>query len=301
MDPILRITRQQMLIVLTFALGLALYLYGIFSSFGVNLDSSELYEIMIVTAVGGLASLFLGYVSVVVFGGMASLRLVEFISRFTRAKHVVELADERHPSLQGWIRKQIMIFVMPILIFLLSVGLAWDIHNLHDPRTFMLHSILHALDIFSSPLIVEPVLYSIEIVLAMIVLVAIAGVIPALVLPYFRRFKITGINSGPFHTDLLITLVGLVVGLSAILTLVGIVFEVMWVGQGPSYYHYVIPVMMGLSMQYAIGIFMGRERSEDMVEARLEAHSGKRVLRGTVNVRTPVRDENSRPESTKRQ
>jgi len=288
-----------MFILLTFMLGLILYLYGILSSFGVSLGSFEFYEIVTVTAIGGLVSLGLGYVSIVVFGGMASLRLVEFISRFTRAKHVVELADEKQPTLQGRISKQGIIIVMPILIFLLSVGLAWDIHNLHDPRTWIFHSILHALDVFSKPLIAEPVYYSIEIVLVMIVLVAIAGVIPSLVLPYFRRFKVTGINSGPFHTDLLINLIGFVVGLSAILTLIGTVFEVLWVGQGPSYYHYVIPVMMGLSLQYTIGIFMGRDRSEDMVEDMLETHSGERVLKGTISIQRHVRDENSESESSK--
>ena len=288
-----------MFILLTFMLGLILYLYGILSSFGVSLGSFEFYEIVTVTAIGGLVSLGLGYVSIVVFGGMASLRLVEFISRFTRAKHVVELADEKQPTLQGRISKQGIIIVMPILIFLLSVGLAWDIHNLHDPRTWIFHSILHALDVFSKPLIAEPVYYSIEIVLVMIVLVAIAGVIPSLVLPYFRRFKVTGINSGPFHTDLLINLIGFVVGLSAILTLIGTVFEVLWVGQGPSYYHYVIPVMMGLSLQYTIGLFMGRDRSEDMVEDMLETHSGERVLKGTISIQRHVRDENSESESSK--
>ena len=288
-----------MFILLTFMLGLILYLYGILSSFGVSLGSSEFYEIVIVTAIGGLISLGLGYVSIVVFGGIASLRLVEFISRFTRAKHVVELADEKQPTLQGRISRHAIIIAMPLLIFLLSVGLAWDVHNLHDPRTWIFHSVLHALDVFSKPLIAEPVYYSIEIVLVMIVLVAIAGVVPSLVLPYFRRFKVTGINSGPFHTDLLINLITFVVGLSAILTLTGIVFETMWVGQGPSYYHYVIPVMMGLSLQYTIGIFMGRDRSEDMVKALLETHSGERVLKGTVNIQTHVRDENSGSESSK--
>ncbi len=93
---------------------------------------------------------------------------------------------------------------------------------------------------------------------------------------------------------MLINLVGFVVGLSAILTLIGVLFEVMWVGQGPSYYHYVIPVMMGLSLHYAIGMFMGRDKSEDMVEALLETHSGERVLKGTINIQRHSRDENSR-------
>jgi hypothetical protein len=57
--------------------------------------------------------------------------------------------------------------------------------------------------------------------------------------------------------------------------------------------------MMGLSLQYAIGTFMGRDKSEEMVKARLEAHSGERVLRGTVNIQTRVPNETFRSEPSK--
>ena len=288
-----------MFIVLTFIIGFIPYLYGLFYSFGVSFGYFDYYVVMAVTFAGGFASLGLGYVSVVVFGGMASLKLVEFISHFTRSKHIVEFAEEKQTTLREWISKQAMVVIMPFLIFTLSLGLAWDIHSLHDPRTSIFHPILHVLDILSKPIKIEPVSYSTEIILVMLVLITIAGVIPSLVLPYFRGFKITGVNSGPFHTDLLITFVGLVLGLGAILTLIGFVFEVLWVGKGPYYYHYVIPVMMGLSLQYAIGTFMGRDKSEEMVKARLEAHSGERVLRGTVNIQTRVPNETFRSEPSK--
>ena len=281
--------RRWILVFLAFVIGLILELYGAIAAFG-SIVLSESYEILVVTAIGGLASFALGYVSVVVFGGRASLGLVEFMSRFTRAKHVVEFAEEKPLTFGGRIRKDVIVVALPALVFLLSIGLGWDIHNLHDPRTSFFHPILHTLDIFSKPLIGEPLFYSIEIVLVMIFLVAIAGIVPTLVLPYFRRFKITGINSGPFHTDLLMTLVGTIVGLGAVLTLIGVIFEALWVGQGPSYYHFVIPVMMGLSLQYAIGALAGRTKAEDMVGARLEAHAGKRVVKGTVTVHPRTRE-----------
>jgi len=290
-----------MFVVLTFIAGLMLYLYGLFLGAIIVSGSDDFYKVMIITVIGGLVSLGLGSASVLVFGGVASLKLVEFISRFTRAKHALEpIEEDRQTPLQNRVSKQAMAILMPLLIFVLSTSLAWDIHNLHDPRTSIFHGILHALDIFSKPITSEPVSYSMEIILVMIVLVAIAGIVPSLVFPYFRKFKITGINSGPFHTDLLIATVGLVTGLGVILTLIGLVFEVMWVGTGPYYYHYVIPVMIGLSLHFTIGMFIGRDRSEEMVKARLEAHKGKRVVKGSVNIQVSKPEGTSISESTEK-
>lgn len=126
--------------------------------------------------------------------------------------------------------------------------------------------------------------YSIEMLLVMLVLVAIAGIVPSIVLPYFRKFKVTGVNSGPFHTDLLFTVVGFIVGLGALLTVLGLVYEVLWVGKGPSYYHYVVPVMLGLCVHYSIGASWGRDRAEIMVQRMLEVREGRRIVRGKVNI-----------------
>lgn len=266
-------------------LGVVLYFYGLISSFGTSIGYLDFCVVLLITAVGGLACLGLGYASVVTLGGMASLKLVEFTSKFTRSKHAVEFAEEKEQSsLRDRMSKQVLVIAMPALVFLLSAGLAWDIHNLHDPRTSFFHPILHELDIFAQPITSEPITYSFEIILVMVVLVAIAGIVPSLVLPYFRKFKITGVNSGPFHTDLLITVVGLVAGFGVVLTLLGFVFEIMWVGQGPYYFHYVIPAMMGLSMQFTCGALIGRERSEEMVKKHLEAHDGKRIVKGSVSI-----------------
>jgi hypothetical protein len=121
-------------------------------------------------------------------------------------------------------------------------------------------------------------------ILPMIILITITGSAPAAALPHFRRFKVTGVNSGSFHTNLLFTIVGFVVGLGAVLTLVGLIYEVSWVGKGPYYYHYIIPAMLGLSLHYSMGAFLGRDKSEEMIKSKLERHPGKRVIRGTVSI-----------------
>ncbi len=217
---------------------------------------------------------------------MVSLKLVEFVSRFTRSKHIIEPAEQNsQPTFRDRVAKYVPVIAIPFVVFVLSASLAWDIHNLHDPRTSFFHPILHELDVFARPITNDPASYAFEVILVMVILIAIAGVVPSLVFPYFREFKITGVNSGPFHTDLLVTVVGSVAGFGVILTLVGLVFQVMWTGTGPYYFHYVIPVMMGLSLQYSCGILTGQKRSEEIVKKRLESHDGKRVLRGSVNIR----------------
>jgi hypothetical protein len=37
-----------------------------------------------------------------------------------------------------------------------------------------------------------------------------------------------------------------------------------------------------------MGAFLGRDKSEDMIESKLERHSGKRIIRGTVIYREPL-------------
>jgi hypothetical protein len=127
----------------------------------------------------------------------------------------------------------------------------------------------------------------------MVIFIAVAGAIPSLVLPYYRRFKITGVNSDPFHTDLLLSALGLLVGVGAILTLGGYLLKVLWWGNGPRYYEYVLPTMLGLSIYYAIGAFLARDRSEKMVVAKLEDHTTIRIVKGTVRI------EESEPDDTR--
>jgi hypothetical protein len=280
----MRTKKQLLLISLSFAAGAALYAFAVISTFGPELGTSGPLVIMALIAVGGLGVLGLGYASAVVIGGMISLKVADFIARFTRAKHVVEVVDEEPKTLIHRVTGGAFIFYVPVLVFIMSMTLGWDIHNLHDSRTSIFHPLLHSLDVFTTSTHITLVSYSVDIILPMIALIAIAGIAPSIALPYFRKFKITGVNSGPFHTDLLLTVVGFIVGLGAILTLLGLVYEVLWVGKGPYYYRYLIPAMLGFSLHYGIGAFLGRDKSENMIQAKVETSLGKRVIRGKVNI-----------------
>ncbi len=76
--------------------------------------------------------------------------------------------------------------------------------------------------------------------------------------------------------------VGLIVGISTLLTLVGFLYSVLWVGKGPMIYHYVFLTLLGLSLHYTLGAFLGRDKSENMILAELQEGERKRVVQGTV-------------------
>jgi len=279
-------TRKQLLpILILFILGVLLYVFAVLSSFWLEFYSSGFvaFAIIILTCIGGLGTLGLGYASVIILGGMMSLKLNEFIARVTMCKQVIEVVDEKPRTIRHRVAWKDFLLYMPVLVFILSVILAWDIHNLHDPQTIF-HPLLHALDVFARPIGSDHIWHSVEVILAMIVLITIVGVAPSIALPYFRRFKTTGVNSGPFHTNLLFLVVGLIVGLGTLLTLIGFLYQVLWVGKGPIYYHYVFLAMLGLSLHYTIGAFLGRDKSEEMIITRLRTSSGKRVVLGTVSI-----------------
>ena len=299
MELMLRTRNQFLLFALLFISGVLLYTVIVFLIFIFRLEPNWIapdpFTIIVLISAGGLVALASGYVSVIVFGGRISLKIIELIASVTKSRHVIEVVSDKSRKTGHNITQSFMLY-LPALIFIISIALAWDIHNLHDPRTWIFHDVLHALDVFTKPVDMSTVAYFVYIIPAMVVLVVIAGIVPAIVLPYFRRFKVTGVNSGPFHTDILFTVVEFIAGLGTLLTLIGQIYQVLWVGKGPYYYQYILPVMLGLSLHYVAGAFLARDKAENMVMAMLEASSRKRVIRGTVNIEGAPRD-NSRKSS----
>jgi hypothetical protein len=262
-------------------LGMSIEAISIYLSF--RFMSHNSVSILALTIVAGLITGGLGYASVVILGGKLSLRIAELLARLTRSRHVGEVLEEQRSTRKRITSVDFALF-SPILVYILSVVLSWDIHNVHDQGIGAFRVVLDELNIFGKPPTMDSLTYSMQIIPAMIFLVAVAGAIPSVVLSYYRRFKITGVNSGPFHTSLLVTVIGLIVGFGTFLSTMGLVYSVFWAGKAPVYYHYVLPVMLGLSLQYGVGAYIGRERSERMVMAMLEKNSSARVVRGVVNV-----------------
>jgi hypothetical protein len=293
---ILKITRLFLVKLLLFMLGVLFYALAVVSTFAFEFYTSTINPLLIFifTSVGGLGALALGYASVIILGGIVSLRLNEFIAHVTMCKQVVEVTIENPQTTFRRTWRDFLLY-MPALVFALSLILAWDIHNVHDPQTSIFYPLLRTLDIFSKPIAADPLLRPIEVVLAMTVLIGIAGIAPSMALPYFRKFKITGVNSGPFHTNFLFLVVGLIVGLGTLLTLVGFIYSVLWVGKGPIIYHYVFLALLGLSLHYTLGAFLGRDKSEDIIMTKLRTGSRKRVVQGTVIIQGSRLDDKRKP------
>ena len=76
----------------------------------------------------------------------------------------------------------------------------------------------------------------------------------------------------------------LVAGLGVLLTLTGFLYDIWWSDQGPRYYRYILPAMIGLSIHFSLGAFLGRDTAEDIVKKILEKQTRERVFQGTVNI-----------------
>jgi hypothetical protein len=232
----------------------------------------------------------LGYLSVIVFGGVASLGLVEFISRLNRSQHTIEIIEETKTDRRGLIRDAPLLYISAS-VFIISLALALNIHYLHTTTditytSFLssdLHYLLDTLDIFLKPASVGSLRYSIEIIPMMVFFVVVAGVVPSMVLPYFRKFRVTSINAAPSHKDILFSIVGTVLGLTVVLSLVDIIYGTL-TGNQPHYYNYVLPTMVGFSLHYSLGNYLGRDKAEAMIEKMLKTGTSKRVFQGKVTV-----------------
>jgi hypothetical protein len=254
--------------------------------------------ILLLTIIGGILAVTLGYASILILGGACSLGIANLVAKLTGSKHVIEYNNHSQKNKRQRLLANTYILYAAGIVFLLLVAIAWDLHNADGPRSGILYPLLNATNIFlTKTTTVNPIRFSVNNLPLLLTLTAIAGITPSLTLPYLRNFKITSVNSGPFHTNILFSIVGLVAGLSVILTLVGLIYKVLWASAArtvPSY-HFILLVMVGFSLHYAAGSYMGRDRTERRIVKSLEKQSSKsRIFFGTVDVR-PRQEVNCQP------
>ena len=235
------------------------------------------------TFVAGLFAIGLGYESIVLFGGVCSLGFVGFVARVTKSRQLIE-SREKSPHLRKILIEKSHLVYLPALLFFTSIGIGWDIYTVVPQRTTRSfgvgRAILYSLNFFATPQRANAVLFSLRLTPALILITVISGIVPAIALPYFRRFRVTGINAGPFHSSLLTAVVGAVVGVSIVLSFLGIFYKILWAGGAPTSYHYALIVLVGLSLHYAAGTYMGRDKAESIVLQRLVdgKYDQKRIL-----------------------
>jgi hypothetical protein len=268
--------------------GVAFYAIAILTTFGHTLWEHSVLgptlgpAVMIgTTSLAGLGVIVLGYFMILFLGGSSSLSFTRTIAHLTHSKQIIEISKNPHASnKKAMLLDQAHWLYVPGLVFISTIGLGWDVYNGDGPKAGFFQPVLHALDIFSRPTSgVSPILFSRHLIPALVVLTAIGGFIPALVLPYFEKFKITGVNAGPFHTSLLFTEVAALAGLGIILTLVGLFYRSLWLNRAPLPYHFGILTLLGFSIHFSLGMYLGQGKAEAMILDRIRrSESGKLIV-----------------------
>lgn len=254
-----------------------------FTLFQVVHSRFEPTEMVFLNFLAGLVEIVIGYESMVIFGGRFSLGIADFASRLGGSKQVIEVRKEEPTELKHRLIREAYLAYAPLIVFFITVAIAWDFYNADSIHMGIFRPVFHQLDIFSRAISVNVVLYSIGVTPLIVLFTFLGGIVPSISLPYFRKFKVTGVNSGPFHTTFLVSLVGVVAGISALLTLSGLFYELLLVGKTPLYYHYILLVAVGFSLYFGVGSYLGLERAEKMIKDALSRmKEGSKAFEGSV-------------------
>jgi hypothetical protein len=201
-------------------LGFGAYIVAAVSTFSIpqlTLVGLDPVGIAVLTSIMGLLVIGLGYGSIVLLGGMCSLNIAGLISRLTKTKQVIRPKEEETLQLRKALIEKSHLVYLPLILFFTSVALGWDIYIADPARTTtskpaMLRLVLRSLNFLATPQHATGVLFSLRLTPALVAITVISGLAPSIALPYFRRFKIIGINSGPFHSTVLTAVLGPIIG-----------------------------------------------------------------------------------------
>ena len=231
-------------------------------------------------SVAGLGAIVLGFLMVLFLGGYVSLRLSRFVAHLTHSKQIVEAAKTKtRTGFRERLLASVHWLYIPGVLFIAAVGLGWDVYNADGPKASFLQPVVHALDIFSRPPPgTSPILFSRHLIPALILLTAVVGIIPALVVVYFDKFKVTGINTWPFHIGMLYSEVGVLAGLGAILTLVGLFYRSLWLNRAPLPYHFGILTLLGFSLHFSLGMYIGIGNAGDKILVQVRGSQSRRLI-----------------------
>ncbi|HMK82208.1 MAG TPA: hypothetical protein VK503_00675 [Candidatus Bathyarchaeia archaeon] len=255
-------------------IGFVAYSVAAVSTFSMpQLTKFSPFEIALLTSLAGLLVIGLGYASIVFLGGICSLGTAGLVGKFTKTKQVIRPKGERLTQLRKVLIEKSHLVYLPIVLFLTSLALGWDIYSADpaktlNPKPGLLRFVIHSLNFLGTPQHATGVLFSLTLLPGLIIITMISGLAPSIALPYFRRFKIIGVNSPPFHSLVLTAVFGPIIGLNILVTLLGIFYNVLW-AEAPTSYHYAIIVLIGFSLHYSAGTYIGRDKAESIIFRRL--------------------------------
>ncbi len=257
-------------------LGFVVYSVAAVSTFSIpQLTHVHLDQVAIalLTSIAGLLVIGLGYGSIVLLGGICSLSIAGLFSKLTKTRQLIDPKEEKSLKLRKVLIEKSHLVYLPLVLFFSSIAIGWDIYSIIPARTTttrpsMLGLVVRSLNFLATPQRANAVLFSLRLTPGLIVITLISGLVPSIALPYFRRFKIVGINSGPFHSTVLTAVFGSVVGLSILVSLLGVFYKVLWAG-APTSYHYALLVLIGFSLHYSAGTYIGRGKAESIILQKL--------------------------------
>ena len=264
-------------------LGFVMYIVAAVSTFSIHqltVAGLDPLGIALFTSIMGVLVIGLGYESIVLLGGICSLSIAGLISRLTKTKQVIRPKEEKNLRLRKVLIEKSHLIYLPLVLFFTSLALGWDIYtaNTSTARTVlskttttkpgMLQSVLHSVNFLATPQHTTGVLFSLRLTPGLIAITLISGLAPSIALPYFRRFKIIGINGGPFHSTVLTAVLGPIIGLNIVVSLLDIFYKVLW-AEAPTSYHYAVIVLIGFSLHYSAGTYIGRGKAESIILGKL--------------------------------
>jgi hypothetical protein len=259
-------------------LGFVAYIVAAVSTFSIpQLTHVHLDQVAIalLTSIAGLLVIGLGYGSIVLLGGICSLSIAGLFSKLTKTRQLIDPKEGKSLHLRKVLIEKSHLVYLPLVLFFTSIAIGWDIYSIIPARTTAttvrpgtLGLVLRSLNFLATPQRANAVLFSLRLTPGLIAITLISGLVPSIALPYFRRFKIVGINSGPFHSTVLTAVFGSVVGLSILVSLLGIFYKVLWAG-APTSYHYALIVLIGFSLHYSAGTYIGRGKAESIILQKL--------------------------------
>jgi len=264
-------------------LGFATYVVAAVSTFSIHqltVAGLDPLGIALLTSIMGVLVIGLGYESIVLLGGVCSLSIAGLISRLTKTKQVIRPKEEKSLRLRRVLIEKSHLVYLPLVLFFTSLALGWDIYTANTStaravssktattKPGLLQSALHSLNFLATPQHTTGVLFSLRLTPGLIAITLISGLAPSIALPYFRRFKIIGINGGPFHSTVLTAVLGPIIGLNIVVSLLDIFYKVLW-AEAPTSYHYAVIVLIGFSLHYSAGTYIGRGKAESIILGKL--------------------------------
>ena len=123
------------------------------------------FAIALFTSIAGLLVIGLGYVSIVLLGGICSLSIAGLIARLTKTKQVIRPKEEKFLQLRKILIEKSHLIYLPLVLFFTSIALGWDIYSADPSRTAsakpgMLRFVLHSLNFLATPQRATGVLFS---------------------------------------------------------------------------------------------------------------------------------------------